>query len=527
MTSATVPVGLRGSRLALAGLILAVSMTTIDQTIVALAAPTIETDLRLDHGAVQWAVNVYLIATAACFLLGGRLADVLGHKRMVLIGVVGFGATSLLCSLAPDGAGAAAWLIGARALQGVAGAVMFPAAIGIVVQGFPRASRAGAMASFFAVSGAMTALGPIAGGYLSEWNWRAIFWVNVPIAVIAAVIIAIAAPAAKPVRERIDFAGALVIAAGIALLVFGLQQAGTWGWASPAVVGAVLAGVALLVLFVLLERRVEVPLVRLAVFRERGFTIATIATLVASFAFLSSFFFLSVYGQVAERLTAQSTGLLFLDFFVGFVIASRIGARRFDRLGARSVLIIAGIIGAAGFAWLAVAVTSIPAHPGDVFTPLTLPILVAGAGIGFMLSAASTDAVNRAIGASYGEVSAISQTMRNLGGALGLAVLTTLVTERLTSALTSSFAALGAPASAVAAAVGRISGTSAASGSLDRLPAAVREQFVHAVAQGYADSVAWAFAAMAGAMLVITALGLLYPRGEVSAVAEPVAAATV
>src|SRR5262249_52379588 len=131
----------RGNIPALIGLIIAVSMTTIDQTIVALSAPTIETDLNLDHTAMQWAVNVYLIATAAFFLLGGRLADVLGHRRMVLIGIAGFGITSLLCGLAPDGDAAAAWLITARALQGVAGAIMFPAAIGIVVQGFPQASR--------------------------------------------------------------------------------------------------------------------------------------------------------------------------------------------------------------------------------------------------------------------------------------------------------------------------------------------------------------------------------------------------
>lgn len=141
----TARTGPRGT-LALAGLIVAVSMTTIDQTIVALSGPTIESDLGLTHDAMQWAVNIYLIATAAFFLLGGRLADVFGHKRMALIGIAGFGLTSLLCSLAPTGDLAGAWLIGARALQGIAGAIMFPAAIGLVVQGFSREGRAKAMA---------------------------------------------------------------------------------------------------------------------------------------------------------------------------------------------------------------------------------------------------------------------------------------------------------------------------------------------------------------------------------------------
>lgn len=525
MTASHAPAA-RGGTLALVGLIVAVSMTTIDQTIVALSAPTIETDLGLDHGAMQWAVNVYLIATAAFFLLGGRLADVLGHRRMVLVGIVGFGVTSLLCGLAPDGAGAAAWLITARALQGVAGAIMFPAAIGIVVQGFPRASRGRAMAVFFAITGAMTALGPIAGGYLSVWTWRAIFWVNVPLAVIAFVITAIAAPRAARRREPIDVVGALVIAAGLGLVVFGLQQAGSWGWTSWAVIGSIVAGLALVGLFVVIERRMLHPLVRLEVFRERGFTVSTLATLFASSAFLGTFFFLSVYGQVSEHLSALATGLLFLDFFVGFVVASRIGSTRFDRIGARSVLLVGGLVGAAGFAWLAVAVTSIPAHPGAILTPLTGPIVVAGAGIGFMFSAASTDAVNRAIGASYGEVTAISQTMRNLGGALGLAVLTTVVTDVLTDKITTSFTALGATKADALAAVGRISGASTASGgSLGQLPAAIREKFVDAVAQGYADSVAWAFGGMAIAMLVVALLGLFYPRGQVSAsAADPLAA---
>lgn len=517
----------RGNTLALVGLIVAVSMTTIDQTIVALSAPTIETDLGLDHGAMQWAVNVYLVATAAFFLLGGRIADVLGHRRMVLIGIAGFGITSLLCGLAPEGDGAAAWLITARALQGVAGAIMFPAAIGIVVQGFPRASRGRAMAVFFAITGAMTALGPIAGGYLSVWTWRAIFWVNVPLAIVAFVITAIAAPRAARRRETIDLVGAFVVAAGLGLVVFGLQQAGTWGWTSWAVIGSIFVGLALVALFVVIERRMPHPLVRLEVFRERGFTIATLSTMFAAFAFLGTFFFLSVYGQVSEHLSALATGLLFLDFFVGFVIASRIGSTRFDKLGARSVLLIGGLVGTVGFAWLAVAVTSIPAHPGAVFTPLTGPIVVAGAGIGFMFSAASTDAVNRAIGASYGEVTAVSQTMRNLGGALGIAVLTTVVTDVLTDRLTTSFTALGATKADALTAVGRISGASAASGgSLGELPAAVRQKFVDAVAQGYADSVAWAFGGMAIAMLVVVVLGLLYPRGQVSATAaDPVAAA--
>jgi EmrB/QacA subfamily drug resistance transporter len=524
----------RGSNtLALAGLIVAVSMTTIDQTIVALSAPTIESDLGISHGAMQWAVNAYLLATAAFFLLGGRLSDVLGHKRMALIGIAGFGATSLLCSLAPDGGFAASWLIGARVLQGIAGALMYPAAVGIVVEGFSREGRAKAMATFFGITGAMTALGPIAGGYLTQWTWRSVFWVNVPLAIVSFVIVARTATPSERRRERVDLRGALLIAVGLGLVVFGLQQAGSSSWTSAQVLAALIAGVAFVIAFVLVEARTNQPLVKLAVFRDRGFLIASISILFASVAFLSTFFFLSVYGQVSLQLNAATTGGLFLKFFVGFVIAAQIGSRRFDRMGARSVLFIGGLVGAAGFAWLADSVTKIPADPGDLLNAQTWPIALAGAGIGFMLSAASTDAVNRSIGASYGEVTAISQTMRNFGGALGIALLTTVVTDVLTTKITDSFTRLGATAADARAAVGSISGAETSSDkTLTELPSGVRTQILHAVQTGYADSVAWAFAGAAIAMGVVALLALFYPKDQVSAhgvdaVAEPVTADTV
>ncbi|MFY4717080.1 MFS transporter [Streptomyces sp. LaBMicrA B280] len=456
----TTPSG-EGGRPALVGLIIAVSMTTIDQTIVALCAPTVETDLALTHDAMQWAVNVYLVATAACFLLGGRLADVVGHKRMALIGIASFGATSLLCGLAPVGDWAATWLIAARALQGVAGALMFPAAIGIVVRGFPREGRAKAMATFFGITGAMTAIGPIAGGYLTQWTWRSVFWVNVPLTIVSFAVVALTARPGERRRERVDVPGALVIAAGLGLLVFGLQQAGSWGWASAGVIGSLVAGALLVVLFAVVESRTREPLMNPRVLRDRGFAVSGLAMFFAAAAFLATFFFLSVYGQVALGLGATQTGLLFLKFFIGFVVAAQVGSRRFDRSGARGVYLIGGLAGAAGFLWLARAATTIPDRPGAFVNGQTLPIMLAGAGIGFMLSAASTDAVNRSIGASYGEVTAVSQTLRNLGGALGIAVLTTVVTNRLTARLIHSFTGLGASAAEARAAVARVGGTGA------------------------------------------------------------------
>jgi EmrB/QacA subfamily drug resistance transporter len=493
----------------LAGLILAVSMTTIDQTIVALSAPTIQGQLGLSHDGVQWAVNAYLLATAAFFLLGGRLADVFGHKRMVLIGIAAFGVTSLLCGLAPAGDYAEAWLVAARALQGVSGAVMFPAAIGIVVQSFSRESRGKAMAMFFAITGAMTAIGPMAGGYLTAWTWRSIFWVNVPIALAALVVVGLAAAPSPRRAERIDWTGAVLVALGMGLLVFGLQEAGDQGWTSVGVLAALLGGAVFLAVFVAHELRTHEPLVNLLAFRDRGFALSTLATLFSSIAFISVFFFLSVYGQVSLGLSATLTGVLFLKLFLGFVVASRFGSSMFDRVGARPVLAIGGALGVAGFGWLAATVTDLDFDATAFLNQQTWPIALAGAGVGFMLSAASTDAVNRAIGASYGEVTALSQSMKNFGGAFGMAVFTTVVTSQLTSRLTTSFEAFGATAADARKAVDLVTG---AGGDAGDAPSAVREQVLAAVRTDYAHAAQWAFTGMALAMAVLLVLAAFYPR---------------
>src|SRR5271168_1487839 len=251
----------------MAAMIFAVAMTFIDQTIVSIAAPEIQKELGLTNTGVQWAINAYLLSLAALFAFGGRLADTVGHRKMVTLGVVVFAGASAMCGLTPKGSLAEAWIVTFRVIQGAGGAIMFPAALAIVVHTFALHQRGKALAIFFGIAGGLTAIGPILGGFLTQWTWRAIFWVNIPVAVIALVLIFIAKPQSAYQRAPIDYRGAVLIAAGIGLSVFGFQQSSIWGWSSPGIWLAIAAGVALLIVFYFVELRTPSPLIAVNIFR--------------------------------------------------------------------------------------------------------------------------------------------------------------------------------------------------------------------------------------------------------------------
>jgi MFS family permease len=319
--------GAQSKGLVLTAMIFAVAMTFIDQTIVSIAAPTVQHDLGLTSSGMQWAINAYLLALAAFFAFGGRLGDTLGHTRMVVLGVVIFAVSSALCGLTPRGGAAEAWIVTFRVIQGIGGAIMFPAAIAIVVATFDLRSRGKALALFFGIAGGLTAIGPIAGGYLIEWTWRAIFWINVPVAVVALVLIALAKPVTEHKRAPVDYRGLVLITAGVGLSVFGFQQSQIWGWGNPAIGLCIAAGVVLLVVFWRVEQRTAEPLINVGIFGNQAFTVQNIVLGIAMMAFIPVFFFSSEYGQVSLGLKATDASLLILYFFIGFVVAAQVGGR--------------------------------------------------------------------------------------------------------------------------------------------------------------------------------------------------------
>jgi EmrB/QacA subfamily drug resistance transporter len=500
----------RSKNIALIAMLLAVAMTFIDQTIVAIAAPNIQSELSLTQEGSRWAINAYLLALAATFAFGGRLADVLGHRRMVTVGIIGFTLSSLFCGLTPANGAAEAWLVTFRALQGVSGAIMIPAALAVVVSAFPARERGRAMAIFFGVSGALTSIGPIAGGFLTQWTWRAIFWINVPIGIVALILLVMARIAPNRRREPIDGVGAVLVAIGMGLSVLGFEQAPEWGWDNAVTWLCIVGGLIAIAIFIVVEARTEHPLINVRIFRDRAFVVDNVVLFLSMIAFVPVFFFASFYAQFALGYDANSAGLYLLIFFAGFAPAAQVGGRMLDARGARIPVILGAAVATAGFALWAWKTT-------DLSLGAQWPyIVLSGAGIGFLLGPSSTDAVNRAIGASYGEVTGITQTVRNYASTLGIAVLGTVLSTVFADRLRDSLTAQGIPA---AQADKLVNAGSSQQGGV--VPAFVKHDF--------AVATQWVLICMAIALALSFVVALAHPGGRPAAEestpeAEPVTA---
>jgi EmrB/QacA subfamily drug resistance transporter len=503
--------------LILAAMIFAVSMTFIDQTIVALAIPELQKDLGLSSTGTQWIVNAYLLSLSALFVFGGRLADIAGHRRMVIVGVVTFATASALCGATPTGDLGEAWMIAFRVIQGAGAAIMFPAALAIVVAAYPVGERGKALAIFFGITGALTAVGPMAGGYLTEWTWRSIFWINVPVAIVAVILTLRAKPSDERNPAPIDWAGTALIAGGMGLAVLGLQQSSDWGWDSVATWGCIVAGVLMLVAFALRELRTEHPLIDVRIFRNRGFAVDNAVLFLLMIVFVPLFFFTSLYAQISLGEDASEAGLYLLVFFGGFGVASQWSGRVYDAKGVRAAVVPGCALAAVGFYLWAGSLTDFDL--GDQW----IYIVMAGAGVGFVLGPASTDALNRVASNRYGEATGINQTVRNFGASIGLAVLGTILIIQNKANIESSLGDLGVPkerADQVAAALSQ-SGEGDQSGGFADVSGRAAQRMFEAVQHDFAQSTQTIFYAMAAVMAVAFVVALLgLPKGRTGLV-EP------
>jgi EmrB/QacA subfamily drug resistance transporter len=321
-------------RLTLVATILGSSIAILDASSVSVALPSIQRSLGGGLAGQQWVSNAYLLTLGSLILLGGSLGDIFGERRVFAIGVAGFGATSLLCAIAPS----IGTLIAFRALQGVAGALLTPSSLAVIIATFPQQERGPAIGSWTAWGTIAGALGPlIAGAILNIASWRWIFVINLPLVSACLWLILKAVPATKPPgpRRKVDFIGALLCVLGLGGSVFALIEQPRLGWSSPAVSGSLAAGLFLFVSFLVYESRASDPMLRLDLFKSRNFAVGNVETLALYGGLSALFFFLTLYLQQVAGYTPLKSGLALLpESIVMFVLSSRFGALA-DRLGPR------------------------------------------------------------------------------------------------------------------------------------------------------------------------------------------------
>jgi EmrB/QacA subfamily drug resistance transporter len=419
------------------GILLICSMSLLivglDVTIVNVALPSIGHDFHASLSGLQWTVDAYTLVLASLLMLSGSTADRLGRRRTFVIGLLTFAAGSLLCSLAPN----LTMLIIFRMVQAVGGSMLNPVAMSIIANTFtiPR-ERAQAIGVWAAVVGVSMALGPVVGGLLvTSVGWRSIFWINIPVGLIAVILTLRYIPESKAaVARKVDVPGQVLVITLLSSLTFGIIEAPGKGWSSPLILGAFAISAISLVALLMWEHRVDVPLIDLRFFRSVPFSSATVIA-VASFAALGGFLFLNtLYLQEVRGLSALRAGIDTLPMAAMTMVLPPISGRLVGRRGARIPLVIAGIALCVSCLMLVGLSATTP------FTWLFTAYVVFGIGFGFVNAPITNAAVSGMPRAQAGVASAIASTSRQIGQTLGVALVGALVSSSLQTSAHADFA---------------------------------------------------------------------------------------
>ena len=413
----------RSQRFTLVAAILGSSVAAIDGTIVNVALPAIQADLGGGLQTQQWIANAYLLTLGSLILIGGSLGDIYGRRRVFAVGVGSFGVFSLACAVAPS----AETLIAARALQGVAGALLTPSSLAIIAAAFSERARGAAIGSWTAWGGIAVIVGPLAGGVIVDRaSWRWIFALNVPLVLVTLLFLRAVVPDGPAVRRRVDILGATLCALGLAGIVFGLVEQPRFGWGSPEVIGSLAGGAVALMSFVVYERRASHPMLRLDLFRRRNFSIANLQTLTIYAGLGVLFFFLFIFLQQVSGYSAVRAGLTTVPTtLIMFALSSRLGALA-DRFGPRLFLAGGPLLAAAGillFLRVGTEVSfALDLLPALVVFSLGLAATVAPLTATVLADADETDA---------GIASAINNAIARVAGLVGISAVGALVASRL------------------------------------------------------------------------------------------------
>ncbi|GAA1593746.1 MFS transporter [Kribbella sancticallisti] len=415
----------------LAVLALAQFIVVLDVTIVNVALPDIQADLNFSADSLPWVINAYTLLFGGLLLLGGRMADLLGPRRVFVAGLLLFGVTSLVAGFAnsPE------FLIGARAVQGLGGALLSPAALAILTVTFAHGrERNIAMGVWGGLAGLGGTLGVVAGGLLVDsLSWQWVFFVNVPIAIALVAVIPVFVRDTRHGAQgdrAFDTAGAVLGTSGLLAIVYGVVRSEPKGWGSGEVVGILTAGVALLIAFVLVERRSKAPLVPLRLFRSRALSVSSGSLALNGAGFLSMFFLTAIYLQQVRGDSALEAGVHFLPMGGAAIVGAVLASQLVQTLGTRTVQLGGTVLSFIGLLWLSQADAT-----GSYATELLPGLIIFGFGILGVGVPGQITAVSEVQHHEAGAASGVVNAMYQVGGALGLAVVTTLSITRTTDAL--------------------------------------------------------------------------------------------
>jgi EmrB/QacA subfamily drug resistance transporter len=403
---------------------LALFMIMLDNTIVNVALPTIQRDLGAKLSQLEWIVTGYALTFAALMLTGGKLADLLGRRRVLVAGLALFAGSSLACALAPS----AGFLIAARIVQGAGAAMMNPATLSIVTATFPPHQRGAAIGIWAGVAAMALAIGPLIGGVLVEHvGWSSIFYVNVPIGLIAIVASLVLIDESRDTRERQrpDVPGQLASGIGLFALTYALIEANGSGWGSAKIVAAFAVAVAALAAFVLLERHQRAPMLDLGLFRNRTFAGANLVLLLVALAMFGVFFFLSLYMQDVLRYSPVQAGATFLPMTLLIMVIAPLAGRLSDRVGSRSLLTGGMAIVAAQLLYF----SRLGVDEG--FFSLLPGMLLGGVGMSCVMAPASAAALRGVPADSAGVGAAVLNSSRQLGGSIGVALMGAIMAHEI------------------------------------------------------------------------------------------------
>ncbi len=395
-------------------------MATLDNLVVTSALPVIAKDLTATIEQLQWVVNAYTLTFATMMLMAVALGDRFGRRRIFIVGIVIFTVASALSALATE-----PWmLIAARAVQGVGAAALMPLSLTLLAGTVSERLRPAAIGIWGGIAGLGVALGPLIGGAVVQgWNWQAIFWLNVPLGIISVPLVLLALPNSFGERVRADVIGLLLAGLGLLGLVYGIVRGNPAGWDSVEVVASLTAGAILLVAFVIWETRTPSPLLPLRLFRDRSFTVANLVGITLSFGIFGSIFILIQFLQVVQGHTPLEAGVMTMPWTLAPMVVAPLTGLLSPRTGTRLPIFIGLVFLAGSMLWIASTLSA-----SEPYSEMWPAFAIAGIGMGLVFAPSSTAVLANMAPDDHAKASGTNSTLREIGVALGVAVLTAVFT---------------------------------------------------------------------------------------------------